>query len=790
MCQYVAPCYVPPGQGSPYKNIDATDENLGNKDLADKIRRGEVGSFLHCMTTKEAIALQELAKESRLGIPLLIGIDAIHGNALIEGCTIYPTNINMASTFDPELMEKIGAETALEMRQKGLYWTFAPNLDVARDARWGRMGETYGEDPFLVTEMGKHSILGLQGPDRNFDEGHVIACAKHLIAGGEPFGGLNAAPMDVSERQLREIYLPPFVAAVEEAHVGTVMAAHNEVNGIPCHGNSWLLKDLLRDELGFDGFVVSDWMDIERLHAMHHWAPDSTEAFVRSVEAGIDMHMQGDNYFEAVIGAVKSGRIPMKRIDEAAGKILEMKFAVGLFEAPLPSLEPLENAAEHRQTALQAAREGIVLLKNNGVLPLFSSTPLRPLGGLRGEPLRLPESQSSESSIKSGRTSLDGETNATLGTRGGTGAKQSGASGGAERSKAVEHPELVFPTVRRIFLTGPNADSQTILGDWAAPQPDSLVSTVLEGLRSEFPRTSIDTMCFGGMISKVDAKSIAAARHKASAADACIVVAGENSQRYSAFGRTCGENCDRDDLDLPGMQQELLEAVVSTGKPTRLVLMTGRANSIAWAKDNVDAILNVWEPGQMGGQAIAEIISGKVNPSGKLPVTMPRSVGQVPTVYNHKHSQYSRQFAINETGPLWPFGFGLSYSIFDYSVPTLLTANGITTSEDHTERSVEQLATVSINVTNKGPFDGAEVVQLYIRDEYASVTRPVKELKAFKRIFLKSGESREVTFGITPDMLECFGADNRWSVEPGDFTILVGSSSDDKDLQGVRFTVE
>ena len=605
MCQYVAPCYVPPGQGSPYKNIDATDENLGNKDLADKIRRGEVGSFLHCMTTKEAIALQEMAKESRLGIPLLIGIDAIHGNALIEGCTIYPTNINMASTFDPELMEKIGAETALEMRQKGLYWTFAPNLDVARDARWGRMGETYGEDPFLVTEMGKHSILGLQGPDRNFDEGHVIACAKHLIAGGEPFGGLNAAPMDVSERQLREIYLPPFIAAVEDAHVGTVMAAHNEVNGIPCHGNSWLLKDLLRDELGFDGFVVSDWMDIERLHAMHHWAPDSTEAFVRSVEAGIDMHMQGDNYFEAVIGAVKSGRIPMKRIDEAAGKILEMKFAVGLFEAPLPSMEPLENAAEHRQTALQAARESIVLLKNNGLLPLTAAG-----------------------------------------------------------------------SVRRIFVVGPNADSQTILGDWAAPQPDSLVITVLEGLRNEFPGTTIDTMCFGGMISNVDAKGIAVARHKASAADVCIVVAGENSQRYSAFGRTCGENCDRDDLDLPGMQEQLLEAVASTGKPTILVLMTGRANSIAWAKENVDAILNVWEPGQMGGQAVAEVISGKVNPSGKLPVTMPRSVGQVPTVYNHKHSQYSRLFATNETGPLWPFGFGLSYSTFSYSGLKFLSADG------------------------------------------------------------------------------------------------------------------
>ena len=712
MCQYVAPCYVPPGQGSPYKNIDATDENLGNKDLADKIRRGEVGSFLHCMTTKEAIALQELAKESRLGIPLLIGIDAIHGNALIEGCTIYPTSINLASSFDPEIVEKIGTETAQEMRQKGLYWTFAPNLDVARDARWGRMGETFGEDPFLVTEMGKYSIWGLQGRDRNFDEGHVIACAKHLIAGGEPFGGLNAAPMDLSERQLREIYLPPFIAAVQDAHVGTVMAAHNEVNGIPCHGNSWLLKDLLRDELGFDGFVVSDWMDIERLHAMHHWAPDSTEAFIRSVEAGIDMHMQGDNYFEAVIGAVKSGRIPMRRIDEAVGKILEMKFAVGLFEAPMPSMAPLENAEAHRQTALAAARESIVLLKNNGVLPL--------------------------------------------------------------------------DVVRRIFVVGPNADSQTILGDWAAPQPDSLVVTVLEGIRAEFPKAIIDTMCFGGMISNINEKGIAAARNKAAEADVCIVVAGENSQRYSAFGRTCGENCDRDDLDLPGMQEELLEAMASTGKPTILVLMTGRANSLAWAKENVDAIVNVWEPGQMGGQAVAEVLSGKVNPSGKLPVTMPRSVGQVPTVYNHKHSQYSRLFATNETGPLWPFGFGLSYSNFVYSNPSLFSGqpSGLA------EPALDALATVSITVTNEGPYDGAEVVQLYIRDEYASVTRPVKELKAFKRIFLKNGESATVTFDITPEMLQCFGAENRWSVEPGEFTIMVGSSSADEDLQAISYVVE
>lgn len=699
MCQYVAPCYVEPGKGAARRNIDATDENLGNKNLSDKVRRGEVGAFLHVMTSDEAVALQEMAQESRLGIPLLLGLDAIHGNALIEGCTVYPTNINMASTFNPALMERIGEETALEMRQRGVFWTFAPNLDIARDARWGRMGETFGEDALLAAEMGKYAIWGLQGRDGEYSGNHVVACAKHLIAGGEPSGGLNAAPMDISERKLRELYLPPFIAAVKEAKVGTVMAAHNEVNGIPCHGNKWLLNDLLRDELGFDGFVVSDWMDIERLHSMHHWVPDSTEAFVVSVESGIDMHMQGDKYFEAVVEAVRSGRIPQSRIDEAAGKILAVKFALGLFEKPVPEIpDVLEGAEEHRGTALEAARQGLVLLKNDGTLPLKS--------------------------------------------------------------------------LRRIFVTGPNADSQTILGDWAVPQSDDDVITVLDGLKAALPDVSIDTLCFGGKIANVDAKGIRTARHKASAADVNIVVVGDNSQRYSALGRTCGENCDRDNLDLPGMQQQLLEAVAASGRPTVVVLMSGRALSVGWAKDNANAILNAWEPGQMGGQAIAEVLTGQVNPSGKLPVTVPRNVGQVQTVYNHKHSQYSRQFATSGTGALWPFGFGLGYSSFTYSDASL------SKSEIGTSESLK----ASVTVTNNGPYDGDEVVQLYIRDEYGSVTRPVKELKAFRRISLKNGESAKVGFDITPEMLKCWGADEKWSVEPGDFTVLIGSSSADSDL--------
>ena len=707
MCQYVAPCYVEPGKGSARKNIDATDENLGNKDLSDKVRRGEVGAFLHVMTSDEAVALQKLAQESRLGIPLLLGIDAIHGNALVEGCTVYPTNINMASTFNPQLMETIGEQTALEMRQRGVFWTFGPNLDIARDARWGRMGETFGEDALLTSEMGKYAIWGFQGRDGKYSGNHVVACAKHLIAGGEPVGGLNAAPMDISERKLRELYLPPFVAAIRDAKVGTVMAAHNEINGIPCHGNKWLLNDLLRDELGFDGFVVSDWMDIERLHSMHHWVPDSTEAFVVSVESGIDMHMQGDKYFEAVVNAVKSGRIPESHIDQAAGKILAVKFALGLFEHPVPEIpEVLDGATEHRQTALEAARQGLVLLKNDGTLPL-------------------------------------------------------------------KNP-------RRVFVVGPNADSQTILGDWAVPQSDEDVITVLDGLKTAMPDVSIDTLCFGGKISNVNAKGVQMARFKASAADVNIVVVGENSQRYSAFGRTCGENCDRDDLSLPGMQQQLLEAVVASGKPTVVVLMTGRALSIGWAKENANAILNAWEPGQMGGQAIAEVLTGQVNPSGKLPVTVPRNVGQVQTVYNYKHSQYSRLFATNETGALWPFGYGLSYSAFEYSDATL----------SKSEIGVSESLKASVTVTNNGPYDGDDVVQLYIRDEYGSVTRPVKELKAFRRISLKNGESTKVEFDITPEMLQCWGVSEKWSVEPGDFTILLGSSSSDYDLTPLPLKVK
>ena len=715
MCQYVGPGHVKQNE----KKSDQNSNDMGNIDsnafglkfqtIIDKVRKGEIGSFLHVLSVEEANALQQVARQTRLKIPLLIGVDAIHGNGLHAGCTIYPTAIGMASTFNPDLLEKSGQETACEMRASGMHWAFNPNLDVARDARWGRIGETFGEDTYLVTQRGTSLIYGLQGrygvePER------VLACAKHLIGGGEPMGGINAAPMDMSEQKLREVFLPPFISAVQ-SNVFTVMAAHNELNGIPCHGNYWLLNDLLRDEIGFKGFIVSDWMDIERMYSMHHYLPSEEEAFRVSVEAGIDMHMQGDKFFETILTAVRDGHISEVRIDKAVHKILEAKFLLGLFENPvvdIPGTRALIAPSKHRQTALEAARQSLVLWKNDGLLPL---------------------------------------------------------------KKGV---------YQKIFITGPNADSQTILGDWVMPQPDDNVITVYEGIRAACPDAAIDSLCFSGVITNIQPEDIEIAGHKAKEADLNIVVIGENAQRYESKGRTCGENCDRDNLDFPGLQQELLEKIYASGKPTVLIMLNGRPLSVVWANEHLSAILEAWEPGMMGGQAIAEVLFGDVNPSGKLPVTVPYNVGQVQTIYNHKSSQYSRQFALTHTGYLFPFGYGLSYTSYRYGKP-VLSKNRIKKDES---------ITLSFDVTNAGEMNGTEIVQVYIRDEYASVTRPVKELKGFQRVSLKAGETKNIEFAITPDDLKFYTSRKVWEVEPGDFTIMVGSSSADEDLQKLTLTVE
>lgn len=684
--------------------------NLHSSDVEDMTKKGMIGSFLHVVTTEEANYLQSLAMQSRLKIPLLIGIDAIHGNGLCRGATIYPTPIGQAASFDSSLVRQLSRETALEMRASGMHWTFTPNVEVARDARWGRVGETFGEDPYLVGLMGAATVKGFQTDDFTGRD-KVIACAKHFVGGSQPVNGINGAPADLSERTLKEVFYPPFKDCTD-AGVFTVMTAHNELNGIPCHGNKYLMTELLRNQWHFDGFVVSDWMDIERMHDYHTVAETLKDVFRISVDAGMGMHMHGPGFYEAIIECVKEGSISKKQIDKAVSKILEAKFRLGLFENPYVDIKK-KNAtvlnSRHQKTALEAARKSIVLLKNeNNLLPL-----------------------------------------------------------NADRYK-------------KVFVTGHNADNQSILGDWALEQPEENVITVLEGLKAANPETVYSYLDLGWNVRKLETEQIKEAVQRARTSDLAILVVGENSMRYHWEEKTCGENSDRYELSLPGRQQELVEAVAATGVPTIVILVNGRPLATEWIASNIPCLIEAWEPGMAGGQAIAEILYGKINPSAKLPITIPRNAGQIQCMYNHKFTNNWFPYATGNSKPLYPFGYGLSYTTYQYGNLQLSKAKTTTT------ESVQ----ATIDVTNAGSMDGEEIVQLYIRDEYSSATRPVKELKAFKRVALRAGEKKSVTFTINPEMLAYYDAAMNYGVEKGTFKIMVGSSSRDEDLQSVQLTVK
>lgn len=715
MCQYVGLEHIREAEKvMTEKDLSDNDAmgyypGLSSSELEDMTRKGLVGSFLHVKNAEEANALQKMAQESRLKIPLLIGIDAIHGNGLNEGATIYPTPIGMASTWEPALIERSARETALEMRAMGAQWAFTPNVDIARDARWGRVGETFGEDPHLVSTMGVAMIRGMQGEDFT-GEDKVIACAKHLIAGSEPVNGLNAAPMDVSERTLREIYLPSYQAAID-AGVFSMMAAHNELNGVPCHSNKYIMTEILRNEMDFEGFYVSDWMDIERLVDQHFVAENEKEACFLSVDAGMDMHMHGPRFQQPVTDLVNEGRLPEERINQSVRKILKAKFRLGLFENPFVDIEKGEEtifAEDHQKTALDMARKSVVLLKNDGVLPL--------------------------------------------------------------------NPKKY----RKILVTGPNANNQTIMGDWSVKQPEDKVITIYEGLKNEAPENcQVNFFDCGEILLKMEDEKIAKAARLTKSHDLTIVVVGENSMRYNWDEKTCGENTDRSNIQLPGKQQKLVEALHKSGKPVVVVLVNGRPLGVEWIADHVPALLEAWEPGSFGGKAIAEILFGKVNPSAKLPISIPRNVGQIQTVYNHKPSQYFHKYKNDKSSALFDFGYGLSYSTFEYSNLSL----------EKTEIARNASTKLSVNVSNSGAIAGDEVIQLYIRDEYSSVTRPVKELKAFKKVNLNPGESQTIEFVITPKMLEFYDINMKKLVEPGNFKIMIGGSSRDQDLKVVRLKV-
>ena len=682
------------------------------KDMEDWTRRGLVSSFLHVLTMEEANYLQKLNMQSRLQIPLLIGIDAIHGNAKCKGNTVYPTNIGLASSFDVDMAYKIARQAAEEMRAMNMHWNFNPNVEVARDARWGRCGETFGEDPYLVTLMGVATNKGYQ---RNLDNAQdVLGCVKHFVGGSYSINGTNGAPCEVSERTLREVFFPPFKAAIQQGGDWNVMMSHNDLNGVPCHTNSWLMTDILRKEWGFRGFIVSDWMDIEHCVDQHRTAANNKEAFYQSIMAGMDMHMHGPEWQTAVVELVKEGRIPESRIDESVRRILTVKFRLGLFEHPYSDAKTRDrviNDPEHKRTALEASRNSIVLLKNeNDLLPLDAQK------------------------------------------------------------------------YKKVLVTGINANDQNIMGDWSELQPEEQVWTVLRGLKSVSPTTDFKFVDQGWDPRNMSQAQVNAAVAAAKDCDLNIVCCGEYMMRFRWNERTSGEDTDRDNLDLVGLQNQLIQRLNETGKPTIVVIISGRPLSLRYAAEHVPAIINAWEPGQFGGQAIAEIIYGKVNPSAKLAMTIPRSAGQISTWYNHKRSAFFHPAVCTDNKPLYPFGYGLSYTSFRYS--NLKLSKQIIPNDGETQ------IIASVTIENTGQRDGVEICQLYINDLVSSVSRPVKELKDFLRVGLKAGEKRTVEFTITPDKLAFYDLNMNPIVEAGEFEVMIGGSSRDEDLQKATFTIQ
>ena len=682
---------------------EATDIDFDSKDTksnytlalgarAGLIKEGKIGSFLKVSTYQEANILQSLAAESRLKIPLLIATDAIHGHGMYMGpTTIYATQIGLAASFEPEMAELMAEYTASEMRATGFHWAYSPNIEVVRDARWGRIGETFGEDPYLVTEMGNAMVRGYQGKDFSSST-NVLASSKHFVGGGIPYNGVNGAPADVSERTLHEIFFPPFVGSIENG-VYTIMPAHNEINGIPAHAHEEYLTDLIRGEWGFDGFYISDWMDIKRLESAHKIVDSEREADKVAVLAGMDVHMQGPGFFENVKSLVENGEIPMSRIDHAVSKILYAKFQLGLFENRYTDKQAVEETLlnkSHLELALKTAQKSMVLLKNEGVLPL----------------------------------------------------KQD---------------------MGRILVTGPNADHQALLGEWARVQPDVNVITVLEGIKAQYTEgTRIDYVPIARH-DLITRKELSKVGKLAKRADVVIAVMGENSLRFDK-NKTSAENVDRPILDLIGNQIELLEKIKASGAKLVVVLVNGGPIASEWLTENADAILEAWEPGMFGGQAIAETLVGKINPGGKLPITVPRSVGHIQSFYNYKPSAFHRGgFYSSSRKPLYYFGYGLSYTSFEYSnlnVPATM--------------STDDSLSLSVDITNTGAMDGDEVVMIYINDKVSSVTTPVRKLVAFKRIHLKQGEKQTLDFTIANKDFALLDRYMKSVVEPGEFEIIIG----------------
>lgn len=652
------------------------------------IKAGRVGSILNTVGAKVTNDLQHMAVDnSRLHIPILFGFDVIHGHR-----TVFPSPLGESASFDPKGCEETAAVAAREARAQGIRWTFAPMVDIARDARWGRVVEGAGEDPYLGMQLAAARVRGFQRG------GDFAACAKHWVAYGAAEAGRDYNTVDVSERTLREIYFPPFKAAVD-AGVLTFMTSFNETSGMPSTANRWILTDILRGEWGFKGFVVSDYDAVDELKH-HGLAADGAEAAYEALTAGCDMEMSSTNIANNGPALVKSGKLPLAVVDEAVRRILRVKQQLGLFENPYTDVAPeagiLADPA-HRQLARTSAARCMVLLKNaKNTLP-FSKN------------------------------------------------------------------------VKRVALIGPLGDNQDdIIGPWHGAGVGKEAVSVLSGLKAKLPGATVTFVPGTDVEGKkpIDRDKVLAA---IKAADAVIVVVGEKETMS-------GEAKSRAFLGLPGRQLELVKLVHSAGKPYAVTLINGRPLELGWLADNSPAILEAWFPGSEGGPAVADVLFGDVNPGGKLPISFMRTVGQLPLYYNHKNTgrptylrpDYVSNYQDVPNTPQYPFGYGLSYTTFKVS-DLALSAPSLAPGES---------VTATATVQNTGSRPGDEVVQCYLRDKVASVTRPVRELKGFERVSLQPGERRQVTFRLTPRELGFYNRQMKWVVEPGEFQVWVGNSSD------------
>jgi beta-glucosidase len=655
-----------------------------------------------------------LVEKTRLGIPAIFMGEALHGY-MAHGSTSFPQVLGLASTWDPELIRQVFTVAADEMSAAGTRQAFTPVLDLARDPRWGRSEETYGEDPYLVSRMGVSAIHGLQGTNFLIDQHHVMATAKHFAVHGQPENGTNTAPGNYSERTLRESFLVPFEVAIKEAHAGSVMASYNEIDGIPAHINHWLLDKLLRQEWGFRGYVTSDGGGLQMLVETHHVAADYADAARKALAAGVDFDLSDGAVYATIADQVKQGKIPEGEVNAAVSRVLTAKFRLGLFENPYVDpdyAQKITNSPEHKKLALKTAEKSIVLLKNqDNLLPLDLNK------------------------------------------------------------------------IKTIAVIGPNAASLH-QGGYSRSPGDGNSVTILEGIRAYVGNKANVLYAEGCKIThtkregwyawyedevaqpdpKAEAASIKEAADIANKSNVAIVVVGENenTNREAWNDKHLG---DRDSLDLLGSQEALVKAVVETGTPTVVLLINGRPLSINYIKENVTAILEGWYLGEQGGTAAADVLFGDVNPGGKLPITFPRSVGQLPAYYYHKQAR--RPYLFTGSEPIFPFGYGLSYTTFKFDNLRVEPA------------SIPPAAnvTVAVDVTNTGNREGDEVAQLYIHQKVASITRPVKQLKGFRRVTLKPREKTTVTFTLTPEALSLLDANMNQVVEPGTFDIMVGPNS-------------